>query len=78
MSSRRAFSEQLALPFRAAGALPYAVSPRAKGDPVKLLRMLRKKYRQTVRGQNAAAYASSPEGRRAHAALDELVMKLCG
>lgn len=79
MSSRRASSEQLSLRFRAVGALPFAVSPRAKGDPVKVLRVLRKKYRAAVRAQgNAAAYASSTEGRRAHAALDELVVKLCG
>lgn len=79
MRSKRSSSKQLALHFRATRALPFAVSPRVKSDPVRLLRALRKKYRAVVRAHgNAAAFASSPDGRRAHAAIDALVMTLCG
>lgn len=48
-------------------------------ERVELLRILRCKYRAAVRSTgNAAAFASSPEGRRAHAVIDGMVMTLCG
>lgn len=80
---------QLAFRFRESRALPFAVSPRRlsrdlrRGLSVELsvLRQLRAQYRREIRRQGgAAAYATTPAGRRAHRTFETLAERalLCG
>lgn len=79
----------MAFRFRETAALPFAISPRRlsrdlrKGLSAELavLRQLRAKYRGEIRRQGgAAAFATTPAGRRAHRVFESLSERalLCG
>jgi hypothetical protein len=79
VKSKPLSSEQLSLPFRKTELLPFAVRPRALANPMTLWRALRRKYAKAVCAEgNAARFAASPDGRRAHRFMDSLVLKSCG
>lgn len=51
---------------------------RRYAERVAMLRQLRRIYRREIRrpGVNAAAYAGTPEGRRVHRAMDDLMLQI--